>query len=409
MLLLVATAIFITIYCHLFDDMGTFAKRRLVDFPFLTFVITPCFFWISAYLCRRYSPNASGHNLQFAINQLKKDPDDFKKISAFLNVRLIVVKTVSSLVSSFGGGALGKEGPSMHMSAGIFAIFANRYKKYLPKISLESWVIAGSAVGLTLVFNSPIAGVIFAAEKFSRISYRNFRQGMIFSISCVAVVMMVFRNMEIMFKFHHVNFVEDGQIWTLILLATVCALVAMVLKYSSNFLYQKICAIESGLWHFIPLIIGVMVAIINYYCGIYSFSGGVQTIQEALASDVSLLSYKEVGGRILNTILTFVSGSAGGLIAPAMAIGTGLGSIASAIFANVDAGVFLLIGMAAFLSVILGEPLAAAVLVLEATGQNIQALPFLLAATIIAAFVGEGGWLRVVNKAINDSPNRAIE
>ncbi len=165
--LLVTTAIFITNYCHLFDGAGLLAKKRLLDHPAISFCVTPLFFWMSAYLCRRYSPNAAGDHFKSAVTQLKKDPNDFEKLSAFLNIRLVIVKTVSSLLSSFGGGALGKEGPSVHMSAGIFAIFANAYAKFLPKINLDAWVISGSAVGLTLAFNAPIAGIIFAVEKIS--------------------------------------------------------------------------------------------------------------------------------------------------------------------------------------------------------------------------------------------------
>jgi H+/Cl- antiporter ClcA len=387
LLLLISTAVFITVYCDMFDEVGLAAKKRLLDYPFLTFFITPFFFWISAYLCHRYSPNASGHHLQSAINQLKKDSNSFEKISDFLNVRLVVVKAISSLISSFGGGSLGKEGPSVHMSAGIFAVFADRYKRFLPKISLETWVISGGAVGLTLVFNAPIAGIVFATEKLFKMGYKNLKQSIFLAIIFVILASIIFPKSGSMFLFHEVSFRNEAIWWPLIFTAIICGVLAFIFKSVCGSLYLKICGIKSNSWHMIPIALGLVVACINFYSGIYSFSGGIQTIQQALSSDHTLLSYKEVGGRILNTILTFSSGSAGGLIAPAMAIGAGIGSIVSTLVLNADISIFLLIGMAAFLSIVLGEPITAAIIIFETTGQNIQSLPFLLSAAIISFMI----------------------
>jgi H+/Cl- antiporter ClcA len=381
--LLISAAVFIIAYCHIFDEAGLAAKKRLLDYPLLTFFITPFFFWISAYLCRRYSPNASGHHLQSAINQLKKDSNSFEKVSDFLNVRLVIVKTVSSLISSFGGGSLGKEGPSVHMSAGIFAVFADRYKRFLPKINLETWVLAGGAIGLTLAFNAPFAGIIFASEKLFKMGYKNFKESILFVTIFVIIVSVMFHTTGSMFLFREVNFVASNW-WPIIFTATICGLLAYIFKSICNQLYITIRDIKSNSWHLIPVGLGLVVAGINFYSGIFSFSGGIQTVQQVLSSDSSLLSYKEVGGRIINTILTFSSGSAGGLIAPALAIGAGIGSIANTLAQNADIGIFLLVGMAAFLSVVLGEPITAAIIVFETMGQSVQTLPFLLIATIVS-------------------------
>jgi len=390
LLILVFTAVFINAYCHLFKAASEMAQKRLIDNSIFTFFITPIFFWLSAYLCRQFCLNASGHHLQSAINQLKKDPNDFEKAAPFLNARFVIVKAVSSLVASFGGGALGMEGPATHMSAGIFATFANRYKQFLPKLRIETCVISGAAVGLCLAFSAPFAAVAFGAEKLFKMGYENFKQSIIFVVVMVAIVSMISSEIDPMFNFHVVNF-DLKIIWqALIVTSFVCAFLAFVLKTIINKFHAKILGIKSNFWHIIPLAIGLIVAVISFYSGINSFTGGLKTTQQALSSDVAFLSYQEVGGRILNTILTFISGSAGGLIAPAIAMGTGIGSIISTFFLEVNLDIFLLIGMAAFLSVILGEPIAAAIIVFEVTGQSIQALPFLLTATLISLMVWKG-------------------
>lgn len=384
------TALFAIHYCHLFDNFGILAKERLVNFPLRTFVVTPLFFWIAAYLCRGFSPHAAGNHLHLALSELKKDPNAFDKVSTFLNIRLVMIKAISSLIACLGGGALGKEGPSVHMSAGIFACLAEKYKKFLPKISLETWVTTGTAAGLAIAFNAPIAGVIFIIEKLSKAKFRNFRTHTVWTLIVISIITVIFYRPYPLFNFHNLSFNIRNEAALLIVTALICGAAAFFFQSANNFFYVRISRIRSKWWHAIPILAGITVAGINFYCGIYSFSGGIHTAQEALSSTTPLLSYKEVLGRILNTIITFSSGCAGGLIAPAMAIGTGIGSIISNLMPNVDIGIFLLIGMVAFLGAVLGEPITAAIVIYEAANQSVDNIPFLAAAAIIASTLFKG-------------------
>ena len=83
--IITATALFVDVYCHLFDELGYLAKNRLLTNPIFTFFFTPAVFWISAYICRLYSPKASGHYLQAALDQFKSDQINTKKVLSFLN------------------------------------------------------------------------------------------------------------------------------------------------------------------------------------------------------------------------------------------------------------------------------------------------------------------------------------
>lgn len=378
----IITALFVIRYCYLFDDFGLMAKKRLMDHPLLTFIITPAFFWISSCLCRTYSNKASGNHLYSALHKLKKDPDDFNKVSDFLNIRLVMIKAMSSLIASFGGGALGKEGPSVHMSAGIFATLADRYKKFLPKISLETWVLAGTAAGLAIAFNAPIAGIIFVVEKLSKTKIADVKKHLVWTLVIISIVTVIFYKPSPIFNFHNLAFDIRTESALLIFTAIFCGFLALIFQSANSYFYSKLSNIKSAWWHVTPVVAGIIVAYINFYCGVYSFSGGIYTAQDALSSSTSILSYKEVVGRILNTTITFASGCAGGLIAPAMAIGTGIGSIFSTLIPSADIGVFLLIGMTSFLGAVLGEPITAAIVIFETTGQSTDNIPFLVGAAM---------------------------
>lgn len=379
------TSVFVIKYCYLFDDLGMVAKQRLIDHPIFTFFITPVFFWVSAYLCRLYSPKASGNHLGHALSELKKDPNDFDKVSTFLNIRVVMIKAISSLIATLGGGALGKEGPAVHMSAGIFASLAKKYERFLPHINLSTWVSAGTATGLAIAFNAPIAGAVFVIEKLSKSRFKDSKGHITWTLVVISIVTIIFYKPNPLFNFHNLIFQISSQSVPLILVALTCGLLAFVFQTANNYFYLKFSEISSNWWHLVPICAGIIIAYLNFYCGIYSFSGGIHTSQEVLSSTTPLLSYKEVFGRILNTIITFASGCAGGLIAPAMAIGTGIGSLASNFAPNIDMGVFLLIGMTSFLAAVLGEPITAAIVIYEATGQNAENIPFLAGAAIIAA------------------------
>ncbi len=381
------TALFLISYCILFDDFGLFAKQRLLENPLITFFITPVLFWVSAYLCRAFSPKASGNHLQQAINQLKQEPDNFKKVENLLSIRLVMIKALSSLSSTLGGGALGKEGPSVHIASGIFATFADKYRNILPKICISTWVSAATGAGLAVAFNAPIAGIVFVAEKLSKARIQNTKTHMIWTLVIISIVTIIFYKPEPLFTFHNLSFRLGNESFSLIILAIFCGILAFLFQVTNNYFYEKFSKISSNWWHLVPIVAGILVCFINFFCGIYSFSGGIITAQDTLTSSSAFLSYEEVFGRILNTILTFISGCAGGLIAPAISIGAGLGSIASNFATNVDLGVFLLIGMTSFLAAILGEPIAAAFVIFETTGQNIENVPFLASAAIISHLV----------------------
>jgi H+/Cl- antiporter ClcA len=390
MLIILLAAIFIDKYSNVFDSLGLMAKKRLLDNPMLFFAVTPIAFWISAYLCRRYSPNSAGNNLTLALMELQKNPNDFSKVSPFLNHPLVFIKAASSLIASFGGGALGKEGPSAHMFAALFATFSNKYKKFLPKISLESWVFAGSAAGLAIVFNAPIAGLAFIVEKLSKVKFENFNKRIFLTLITILSIAIIFYRVDPIFYVHPFNFdISLEVLLGLVSTAVICGIVAVIFKKIIQNLYIKILNIKSTWWHLIPIVAGLLSAFISFHAGIYSFGGGIETIKISLLEAEAVLSYQEVVGRILNTALTFISGCAGGLIAPAMTIGASIGSVLGAFVDNAEIGIFLLVGMAAFLGVILGEFITAAVIVFEVTKLDIKIIPFLLASVIISALIAK--------------------
>ena len=383
----ITTIFFIDSYCITFDIFGLMAKDRLLTHPASVFFVTPALFWASSYICRRFSINSSGNSMghvKSALAIVKSDSPDLKKLSSFLSLRVVVVKTISSLLCVFGGGALGREGPAVHMSAAIFAVIGDKFKKVLPKITLETWIFAGSAAGLAIAFHAPIAGFVFVGEKLVKTKSHDFKNNVIWSL-VVVLIFALLCGSDPIFKASNFDFESSFFFFmTAFFIAVFCGLMAFIFKKTNDHFYQKFSAIKSNLWHLVPIIAGLIVALISSYSGIHSFSGGIYTVDMALSSSDILLSYKEVVGRFANTIISFIAGCAGGLVAPAVTIGAGIGSIASLLAAHIDTNVFILIGMVGFLAAILGEPATAAIVVFEITGQSVDRIPLLLCMGVLA-------------------------
>jgi CIC family chloride channel protein len=384
-------SIFILNYCDLFYDLGIIAKDRLIENPLLAFFITPVMFWISAFTCRRFAQNAAGSTLDHvksALITLEKDPNSFEKISTFLNLKIVIVNCISSLVSTYGGGALGCEAPAVHMSVSIFAVIASKLKSIIPAITLEAWIYAGSASGLAIAFNAPIAAFIYIVEKLIIAkSRRNFISNICWSAAALFVAIVILHKTDPLFATYPIDFEISFQLVMVALLAMICGMTAFLLKKIAILAYAKFAKIEGNLWHLIPIIMGFGVSIVSLYAGIYSFSGGIKIAQDILSNVEPAIGTKEVFGRLANTILTFASGSAGGLVAPAVAIGANIGSAVALVANTLSTKIFILGGMAAFLSPILSVPFAAAMVILETTDQSLMAFPFLIFSSLISYVV----------------------
>ena len=84
------------------------------------------------------------------------------------------------------------------------------------------------------------------------------------------------------------------------------------------------------------------------------------------------------------TVLSSISGIPGGLFAPSLAVGAGLGAHWHALFPEVSVGALVLIGMVAYLTGVLQAPITSFVIVTEMTRIHAMMIP--LMATAMLAF-----------------------
>lgn len=323
-----ASTLVIIFYCNIFYDFGNFAKDRILKFPNLAFFITPCFFWLSAFLCKKYAFNPYGSGLDntfFAIKKLQKYPNSYLKVTNFIGFRIAIVIFFSSLISTYGGGALGSEAPSILIAVCIFFASAHYLKNYLSDIVLKNWIFVGYAVGIAVAFKAPLTGLIYVTEKlirnssqssFKNFSFNNFNFILPISLSAFALIIVNFLLNEtcaiyFLKNFKSFSFYDFRHYLTLTL---ICSLMAYIMLTIARFFYINFIKIDKWFWHLIPILFGLIVTFIASYFGIFSIGGGIRSVNEALTSDKIIYNFNELIGRYFSTIFTYISGNAGVLL-----------------------------------------------------------------------------------------------
>jgi len=139
------------------------------SFPWL-YVISPLCFILSWYLVKKLAPPSKGSGIPqvMAAIELSSNKTTKHLVQKLLGLRIILVKVFSSIVMVLGGGAVGREGPTIQIAASVFTMTNKIVPKWWPKVSGRKIITAGSAAGLAAAFNTPLGGIVFALEELSK-------------------------------------------------------------------------------------------------------------------------------------------------------------------------------------------------------------------------------------------------
>jgi H+/Cl- antiporter ClcA len=383
-------AFIVIFYCDIFYKFSDLAKERIKNNPQITFIITPLLFWLSAFLYKKYASNPSGtglDNATFALKKLEKYPNQYKKISNLIGFKIALIIFSSSLISTYSGGSLGREAPSIMIAVSIIVGASYYLRKFLLKIALEIWIYVGYAIGLFIAFNAPIAGMIYITEKMIKNKSKNYSKILLLSVLAILILIFLPSSQSAIYPVFNIEKIDFKYFKYFIFLIIICTILSFLLLNICRFYYKKIIIIKSYKWHFIPIILGIIVAIIGIYSGVYAIGGGINSTNQVLSSNQVIFGYKEFFGRYFSTIFTYITASAGGLVAPSIAMGAVLGSIYGSFFENVPLLIFVLVGMVAFLTPVLNVSMAPAMVIVESTKIDYSNFVVLIVVSLMSFFL----------------------
>lgn len=162
------------IYAKIFALSESLAFAVVHWHAWALFVLTPVCFILSWWLVKKYAPFARGSGIPQVMASIElAAPKKNHLVKYFLSLRIIVVKIIASLVMVIGGGAIGREGPTIQIAGSVFRKINELLPAWWPKISKRNMIMSGAAAGLAAAFNTPLGGIVFAVEELTKthISY----------------------------------------------------------------------------------------------------------------------------------------------------------------------------------------------------------------------------------------------
>ncbi|WP_281337297.1 chloride channel protein [Flavobacterium eburneipallidum] len=346
------------------------------------FIVFPVFGLSIIYFLRQYlfkkKENKGIKEIFESTNSKSKNLPSYKISSHFINGLLTVVF----------GGSTGIEVSTVVASATIGSV-AQRKENVFRQYKTEL-ICAGVAAGITALFSSPIAGILFAIEVISRKVTRAFVISNLIAVSIAFGLITILKD-EPLFAVSIVTW-HIKAIPYFILLGILAGLNSVYLTRCVLFFKSQFSKINT---HYYKILIGSAVLSIAFYIFPQLYGEGYHAMKTILgnSSEIPLtitLALTFIGLLILKPIVTSItlaSGGDGGVFAPSLFIGAFLGLlVASVLNTFFNAGViplnFMIIGMAAVLSASIHAPFTAIFLVCGLTNDYTLFLPILVVCLI---------------------------
>lgn len=354
----------------------------------LPLVWTPALTVGVLWLTRRYAPGAQGSGIPQVVLALDDETSHARR-HWLVSLRLSVHKV--GLVSGglLAGLSIGREGPTVQVGAGVMQ-HARRWLSPHSEIDAHDLMVAGAAAGIAAAFNTPLGGVIFALEQLSR------RRSS--SHSSLVIVSIVLSGLVAVSIFGNLTYFGELRIQQLswALLGPGLA-VAITAGLTGGLFSRLLVASARGLpdrlseWRArFPLPFaagcGFVVAVIGIVSNGHTAGAGYAPTRALLEAQGDLPALY-TGLKFIATWLSAWSGVPGGVFAPSLAIGAGLGhDVAHWLGVSAEAAIPLIaIGMVGFLAATTQGPITAFIIVMEMTSGHAMVLSLMATALLSSA------------------------
>ena len=295
---------------------------------------------------------------------------------------------INGLLTVIFGGSTGIEVSTVVATATIGSVAQqkeNVFRQYKTEL-----ICAGVAAGVTALFSSPIAGILFALEVISRKVTRAFIISNIIAVSIAFGLLSILKEEPL--------FTVSITTWHLkaipyfILLGILAGVNSVYLTRCVLFFKSQFSRIDT---HYYKILIGSVVLSISLFIFPQLYGEGYHAIKGIFSttSEIPLtitLSLTLIGVLILKPIVTSItlaSGGDGGVFAPSLFIGAFLGLLLASVLntffhVHVIPVNFMIIGMAAVLSASIHAPFTAIFLVCGLTNDYTLFIPILVVCLI---------------------------
>ncbi|MBQ0151291.1 MAG: chloride channel protein [Chryseobacterium sp.] len=383
----VITGFFAIFYAKVFAWGEMLLEFILHWHDWMIFIVAPIGFVLSWWLVKTFAPNAKGSGIPQVMASVElANPKEHGKIKSLLSIKILIIKIISSVVLVIGGGAVGREGPTIQIAGSIFRTVNNHLPDWWPKISKKNMIMTGAAAGLAAAFNTPLGGIVFAVEELSKTHINYFKTALFTAVIIAGLTAQTLAGSYLYLAYPKTMDVSLMVMFPIILVAGICGILASQLSV----IMLKITAwkkktLKTDRAHVVFLVISALIiASIAYFISREILGSGKELMERVLLSDNKSESWYVPLLRMLGPALSFTSGGAGGIFAPALSAGASIGAVISGAIhlSENETNVVILCGMVAFLTGITRAPFTSAIIVLEMTDRHSLIFHLMLAGMI---------------------------
>jgi CIC family chloride channel protein len=307
-----------------------------------------------------------------------------------LPFREVLGKYVIGILQIGSGASLGREGPTVHICAGIASLLGRTFA--LSQKNLKRLVPVGAAAGIAAAFNAPIAAVTFTIEEVVGDLDQTVLSGVIVAAAIAAAIERSILGEHPVFTIVESYGLAHGSSLLLYAVLGIAGAVAS-LAFSEGLLrlrssYKRITIIPewakpaTG-----AFLTGILIVIAMWTLGTGGVNGGgYDTLSTALSGSLPLKVMAALCVmKLIATIFSYSSGGAGGIFAPALFIGGMLGGIVGMLDKQLlghtenEVGAFALVGMGAVFAGVVRAPITSVLIIFEMTGSYGLILPLMIA------------------------------
>jgi H+/Cl- antiporter ClcA len=378
----IAVGIVAVLFAQASDATGLIFDGYVRRQPWMPLVTTPLGFVALVWITRRYVPLARGSGIP-QVMAARADP--VAATGDLIAVRTVVGKALLTMGAILCGASVGREGPTVQLAAAVMGV-----SHRLMRVPLNSSVvIAGGAAGVAAAFNTPLAGVLFAIEELAAA----YEQRMtLIVLSSIVIAGMVSQSLS----GDYVYFGAIGAHMSIAAALLVVPVAGIGGGLAGGLFARAVLALASG-GHRITAWTKARPLAFAGLCGFIVAGLGVAT-ERTWGTGYGAARAMIVGtdaplwygpAKLATTLATAVAGLPGGIFAPSLAVGAGVGNLLHALFPHDPVGAVVILGMVAYFTGVVRAPLTAVIILSETTASRGLMLP-MFATAFIADWASQG-------------------
>jgi len=349
--------------------------------PWLPFILTPGGLLTITWATRQFFPGGEGSGIPQAIAALELG--EHADRSAILSLRIAIGKGLAIVLGLLCGASIGREGPTVHIAASIMYSL-HRLANFPIHHVRKGLILAGGAAGLAAAFNTPLAGVMFAIEEMSRSFEERINASLMVAVILAGMTSLMIEGNYTYFGTYSAQLAPLHAIGAILVCGIIGGLTGGL--FSSLLIVggRRLTPVRRAHPYLLALGCGLAVACVGVLSDNSTWGTGYEAARGVLqGTNQAAIWYAPM--KFLATIFSYLSGIPGGIFAPSLSVGAGLGYNLSGLFPHAPMLAIGLLGMVGYFSGVVQTPITAVIIVMEMTDDHRLLLPLMATALLADA------------------------